>query len=117
MAVLSPLRVIITNYPNKGPTSVTVPNIPGNDAAGTHTVMFDEELWIESSDFQEVMCSLFYQFHEVIIILMAECEGWKVIPVPQNAFGVLIGFLIWIYLYFENIDGLNRPALSPVGFN
>lgn len=48
---------------------------------------------------------------------MAECEGWKVIPVPQYAFGVLIGFLILIYLYFENIDGLNGPALSPVGFN
>ncbi|KAK3873045.1 hypothetical protein Pcinc_021915 [Petrolisthes cinctipes] len=54
MAVLNPLRVIITNYPNKGPTNVTVPNIPGNDSAGTHTVIFDEEVWIESSDFQEV---------------------------------------------------------------
>ncbi|KAK3873248.1 hypothetical protein Pcinc_021721 [Petrolisthes cinctipes] len=54
MAVLNPLRVIITNYPNKSPTSVTVPNIPGNDSAGTHTVIFDEEVWIESSDFQEV---------------------------------------------------------------
>lgn len=59
MAVLNPLKVIITNYPNKGPTSVTVPNIPGNDSAGTHTVIFDKDLWIESSDFQEVMYSLF----------------------------------------------------------
>nr|XP_045612229.1 probable glutamine--tRNA ligase [Procambarus clarkii] len=54
MVVLEPLRVVITNYPKDGPISITVPNIPGNDAKGTHTVIFDRELWIELSDFREV---------------------------------------------------------------
>lgn len=54
MAVLEPLRVVITNYPSDKPTPVTVPNFPGNEAMGTHTVPFDKEIWIERSDFREV---------------------------------------------------------------
>ncbi|XP_042203847.1 probable glutamine--tRNA ligase isoform X2 [Homarus americanus] len=53
MVVLDPLRVVITNFPKDGPITITVPNIPGNDAKGTHSVIFDRELWIERSDFRE----------------------------------------------------------------
>lgn len=53
MVVLDPLRVVITNYPHGEPVTITVPNIPGNDDKGVHTVIFDKELWIEHSDFQE----------------------------------------------------------------
>lgn len=54
MAVLEPLRIVITNYPSDSPMPVTVPNIPGNEAKGTHTVPFYKEVWIEHSDFREV---------------------------------------------------------------
>lgn len=53
MAVLEPLRIVITNYPSDKPTPVTVPNLPGNEAMGTHTVPFHKEIWIERSDFRE----------------------------------------------------------------
>lgn len=56
MAVLKPVKVVITNFPDGSPIPVTVQNIPGNDEAGTHTVLFDRQLWIEMSDFSEVMC-------------------------------------------------------------
>lgn len=54
MAVLEPLRIVITNYPSDKPTLVTVPNLPGNEAMGNHTVPFHKEIWIERSDFREV---------------------------------------------------------------
>ncbi|KAG0723873.1 putative glutamine--tRNA ligase [Chionoecetes opilio] len=53
MAVLEPLRIVITNYPGDSAIPVTVPNVPGNDEKGTHTVPFHKEIWIERSDFRE----------------------------------------------------------------
>ncbi|CAL4154738.1 unnamed protein product, partial [Meganyctiphanes norvegica] len=52
MVVLEPLKVVITNFPHNSPQDIKVPNIPGNDAAGEHTVLFDKELWIEATDFK-----------------------------------------------------------------
>lgn len=55
MVVLEPLKVVITNFPSEAAITVSAPNIPGNDAAGTHNVIFDREMWIERSDFREVI--------------------------------------------------------------
>lgn len=55
MVVLEPLKVLITNFPSEAAITVSVPNIPGNDDKGTHNVIFDREMWIERSDFREVM--------------------------------------------------------------
>ncbi|XP_076066868.1 glutaminyl-tRNA synthetase [Oratosquilla oratoria] len=52
MAVLEPLKVVITNFPHEAPQKIAVPNIPGNDSSGTHTVIFDKEIFIETSDFK-----------------------------------------------------------------
>ncbi|XP_068237763.1 probable glutamine--tRNA ligase [Palaemon carinicauda] len=53
MVVMDPMKVIITNYPNDGPIVLEVPNIPGFDEEGTHSIPFDRELWLERSDFRE----------------------------------------------------------------
>lgn len=55
MAVLEPLKVTITNLPAGSPTSVPVPDFPANEAKGSHTVPFSKVLYIEQSDFREVM--------------------------------------------------------------
>lgn len=52
MVVLEPIKVVITNFPHSSPQDIKVPNIPGNEAAGDHTVLFDKDLWIEASDFK-----------------------------------------------------------------
>ncbi len=52
-AVLDPVKVVITNYPEGQTEELTAINNPENEADGTHTVMFGRELWIERSDFQE----------------------------------------------------------------
>ena len=53
-AVLDPVKVVITNYPEGQVEQLTAINNPENEADGTHTVEFSRELWIERSDFQEV---------------------------------------------------------------
>ncbi|MCD7722161.1 MAG: glutamine--tRNA ligase/YqeY domain fusion protein [Prevotellaceae bacterium] len=53
-AVLDPVRVVITNYPEGQEEELTAVNNPENEADGTHTQTFARELWIERDDFQEV---------------------------------------------------------------
>ena len=52
-AVLDPLRVVITNYPEGGGEVVDVVNNPEDPGAGTREVPFGRELWIERDDFME----------------------------------------------------------------
>ncbi len=53
-AVLDPVKVVITNYPEDKTEQLTAVNNPENEADGTHTVAFSRELWIERDDFMEV---------------------------------------------------------------
>ena len=52
-AVLDPVKVIITNYPEDQTEMLTAVNNPENEADGTHEVEFSRELWIERDDFME----------------------------------------------------------------
>jgi glutaminyl-tRNA synthetase len=51
MAVLDPIKVIVTNYPEGDSEKVTVPNNPENEADGTRELTFTREFWIERDDF------------------------------------------------------------------
>lgn len=52
-AVLNPVKLIITNYPEDKTEELTAINNPENEADGTHTITFSRELWIEREDFME----------------------------------------------------------------
>lgn len=52
MAVLDPLKVVITNYP-EGEEWLEAVNNPEDEAAGTRKVPFSRELYIERADFME----------------------------------------------------------------
>lgn len=52
-AVLNPVKVVITNYPEGKTEMLTAVNNPENEADGTHEVEFSRELWIERDDFQK----------------------------------------------------------------
>jgi len=54
LAVLEPLKVVITNYPEGQTEELIAANHPDNDGAGTRTLTFGRELWIEQEDFMEV---------------------------------------------------------------
>ena len=52
-AVLNPVKVVITNYPEGQTEQLIAINNPENEADGTHEVTFSREIWIEREDFQE----------------------------------------------------------------
>ena len=53
MAVLDPIKVVITNYPEGKTEMFTAVNNPEDAAAGTRQVPFSRELYIERGDFME----------------------------------------------------------------
>ena len=52
-AVLNPVKLIVTNYPEGQTEDMEAVNNPENEADGTHTITFSRELWIEREDFME----------------------------------------------------------------
>ena len=82
MAVLRPLKVVITNYPEGQVEEVDVINNPEDPSAGTRKVPFSRELYIERDDFREdppkkffrlapgrevrLRCAYFITCHEVV---------------------------------------------------
>ena len=53
MAVLHPVKLRITNYPEGQSETFAVENNPEDETAGTRDVTFSNELWIEADDFME----------------------------------------------------------------
>lgn len=52
-AVLNPVKLILTNYPEGQSEELEAINNPENEADGSHTITFSRELWIERDDFME----------------------------------------------------------------
>lgn len=53
MAILNPLKLIITNYPEGQTEELEIENNPNDESAGTRKVVFSRELYIEREDFME----------------------------------------------------------------
>lgn len=51
MAVLDPVKVVFTNYPEDASEIVALPNNPEDEAAGKRQLTFAREIWIEREDF------------------------------------------------------------------
>ncbi len=52
-AVVNPVKLVITNYPEGQTEELVAINNPENEADGTHTITFSKNLWIEREDFME----------------------------------------------------------------
>lgn len=53
MAVLNPIKLIITNYPEGQTEMLEMPNNPKNQALGMRQIPFGREIYIEAEDFAE----------------------------------------------------------------
>ncbi len=53
MAVLHPVKLVITNYPAGQSETFSVENNPVHPEQGTHEIAFSREVWIEADDFME----------------------------------------------------------------
>ncbi|MGO1719935.1 MAG: glutamine--tRNA ligase/YqeY domain fusion protein [Luteimonas sp.] len=54
MAVIEPLKLVLTNLPEGHEETLGFPNHPKDDSFGTREVPFSREVWIEQGDFAEV---------------------------------------------------------------
>ena len=61
MAVLRPLKVVVTNYPEDTVEEVDVINNPEDPSAGTRKVPFSRVLYIEQDDFRDVPPKKFFR--------------------------------------------------------
>ena len=61
MAVLKPLKLVLTNWPEGQVEHFEVANNPENPADGVRSVAFTGELWIEADDFAEVPPPKFFR--------------------------------------------------------
>lgn len=61
MAVLDPIKVVITNYPEDKEEIISCINNPENEAAGTRAVPFSREVYIERDDFMEEPPKKYYR--------------------------------------------------------
>ena len=52
-AVLDPVKLVITNYPEGKTEEMEAINNPENEADSSHTITFSKNLWIERADFME----------------------------------------------------------------
>jgi len=61
MAVLAPLKVVLTNYPEGQTETLAVVNNPEDASAGTRDLEFSRELYIERDDFMEAPAKKFFR--------------------------------------------------------
>ena len=60
-AVLNPVKLIITNYPEGQTEDLEAINNPENEADGSHLITFSRELWIERDDCMEEAPKKFFR--------------------------------------------------------
>ena len=60
-AVINPVKLIVTNYPEDKVEELQAINNPEDINCGTHTIEFSRELWIERDDFMEDAPKSFYR--------------------------------------------------------
>ncbi len=63
MAVLKPLKVVLTNWPEDRKESITLENHPDHPEFGTRTITFSRELYVEQDDFMEVPAKKYFRLY------------------------------------------------------
>ena len=81
-AVVDPVRLTITNYPDGMVEEMTAINNPENENDGTHTIKFTKNLWMERDDFMEDAPKKFFRMtpgNEVRLknAYIVKCTGCK----------------------------------------
>jgi glutaminyl-tRNA synthetase len=90
MAVLRPLKVVITNYPEGQSEELEAINHPDDPAAGTRKIAFGRELYIERDDFMEVPPKKFFRLSPGTEVRLRYAYFIKCTDVIKDAAGAVI---------------------------
>ena len=82
MAVLNPIKLVITNYPEDKSETFEVENNPNRPEDGTRTITFSRELYIEADDFMETPIKGYFRLFEgnevrLKTAYIVKCTGCK----------------------------------------
>ncbi len=82
MAVLDPVKLVITNYPEGQTEELDAENNPEDPNGGTRKMPFSREVWIEREDFMEEPPKKFFRLGPGLMVRLkgayiVKCEGFK----------------------------------------
>jgi glutaminyl-tRNA synthetase len=90
MAVLDPLKVIITNYPEGKTEELTTENNPEDHDSGTRTMPFSREIWIEKDDFMENPSKKYFRLASGLMVRLKSAYIVRCDEVIKDAVGEVI---------------------------
>src|SRR5438128_3653788 len=90
LAVLRPLKVVITNYPEGKVEELDATNNPEDPNAGTRKVPFSRELYIEQDDFMEAPPAKFFRLRPGGEVRLKYAYIIKCLEVVKDAIGKII---------------------------
>lgn len=110
-AVLNPIKLVLTNYPEEQTEELEAINNPENTEDGTHTITFSKELWIERDDFMEDAPKKFFRLSpgkEVRLknAYIIRCTGCK----KNDAGDILEVYAEYDPLSRSGMEGANRKV-------
>ena len=111
MAVVRPLKVILTNWPEDKRDELTMENHPNHPEMGTHTTVMTRELYIEREDFMEEPPKKYFRMfpgNEVRLkgAYIVKCEGCE-----KDADGNVTAVLCTVDMDSRNgSEGANRKV-------
>lgn len=82
MAVLDPVKLVITNYADGQTEELELDNNPEDETSGKRKIPFSKELWIEREDFMEEPPKKFFRLGPGLMVRLkgayiVKCEGFK----------------------------------------
>lgn len=87
MVVLDPIKVVITNYPEGKEEILTSENNPEDETAGSRSIPFSRELYIEADDFMEVPPKKYFRLAPGQMVRLKSAYIIKCEEVIKNAEG------------------------------
>jgi len=87
MAVLDPLKVVITNYPEGQTEELSIENNPENIEAGSRLVPFSREIYIERDDFMEEPMKKFFRLGPGLMVRLKGAYIIKCDDFVKDEFG------------------------------
>jgi glutaminyl-tRNA synthetase len=113
MAVLNPMKVVITNYPEGQTDLLEIENNPEDPNSGTRTVPFSRTLWMEQDDFMENPPKKYFRMTPGGIVRLKGAYIIRCTDVLKDINGNILQVNCE---YIENSrSGLDTSGLSPKG--
>lgn len=113
MAVLDPVKLVITNYPTDQVEEMTAENNPEDPASGQRTLPFSNTLYIEREDFMEVPPKKFFRLGPGLVVRLKNAYIIKGESFDKDADGNIT--TIYATYFPESKSGIDTTGLNVKG--